>query len=108
MTDSDVVGVYLTFPDESTAQDIARKLVGSRVAACVNVLGTGRSIYRWDDAVVDEPEVFAVAKTTRARLDTLITMVAELHPFDVPCVVAYSSVGGLTQYLDWVETETRV
>ncbi len=104
---TEVVGVYLTFPDEAAADRIASDLVSSRLAACVNIFGTGRSVYRWDDEIVSGPEVFAWAKTTRDRLEELQARVTELHPFEVPCVVAYPAQGGLPAYLDWVATETR-
>lgn len=107
MNDSaDVIGVYLTFPDDATADSIARVLVDERLVACVNVFGSGRSVYRWQEEVVSGPEVFAWAKTTRGRLADLEARVADLHPFEVPCVVAYPATAGLPAYLDWVRQET--
>ena len=107
MNDSnEVIGVYLTFPDDETADRIARALVDSRLVACVNIFGAGRSVYRWEQEVVSGPEVFAWAKTTRGCLEDLQAKVTELHPFEVPCAVAYPSQGGLPAYLDWVIEET--
>lgn len=100
-----VVAAYLTFPDAARAEALARDLVGARLAACVNVLPTAVSVYRWDGAVLREPEAVAVAKTTAARLDALVAFVVERHPYDVPCVVAYPAVGGSAAYLDWVRGE---
>lgn len=106
MSDSgEVIGVYLTFPDDATADRIARVLVDSRLVACVNIFGTGRSVYRWQDEVVSSAEVFAWAKTTRGRLEALQAKVTELHPFEVPCIVAYPAAGGLPAWLDWVRQE---
>lgn len=102
---TDVVGVYLTFPDDETADTIARALVDSRLVACVNIFGTGRSVYRWQEEVISGPEIFAWAKTTRGRLPELQAKVTELHPFEVPCVVAYPSQGGLSAFLHWVVEE---
>ena len=107
MSDS-VLAVYLTFPDATSADAIARALIDARLAACVNVLPTARSYYRWDGAVQVDDEVVAVAKTTRERLGALTDFVREAHPYDVPCVVAYRAQGGLDAYLDWVANETRV
>lgn len=102
---NEVVGVYLTFPDEEAAQRIGNALVERRLAACVNFTAGGRSIYRWEERVVNESEVFAWAKTTRERVPQLVAALQELHPYDVPCAVAYPSVGGAEPYLDWVREE---
>lgn len=101
----DVVAAYLTFPDAATAEALAAELVDARLAACVNVWPPAVSVYRWQGAVVREPEVVAVAKTTAGRLAELVAMVEERHPYEVPCVVAYPAVGGSVAYLDWVRGE---
>lgn len=102
----DVIAVYLTFPDEACAERIARLLVESRLAACVNVFPGARSIFRWDGAVTTEVEVVALAKTSTARLEALTEAVREAHPYQVPCVVAYPALGGEPNYLKWVREET--
>ncbi len=102
-----VVAVYLTFPDEASADHVARVLVEARHAACVNVLPGARSVYRWEGSVHVEAEVVAIAKTTAERVPALAEAVRAAHPFDVPCVVAYPAVGGLEAYLEWVRDETR-
>jgi periplasmic divalent cation tolerance protein len=102
-----VVAVYLTFPDEASAERVARVLVEARLAACVNVLPGARSVYRWEGDVLVEPEVVAIAKTTADRVAALAEAVRAAHPFDLPCVVAYPAVAGLEAYLDWVRDETR-
>ena len=100
-----VVAAYLTFPDAAAAEALAAELVEARLAACVNVLPGAVSVYRWEGAVVREPEVVAVAKTTTRRLAALVARVEERHPYEVPCVVAYPAVGGSAAYLDWVRGE---
>lgn len=105
-TTTQVVAAYLTFPDEETAGKVARALVQQRVAACVNLLPAGTSVYRWKGEVLTEPEVVALAKTTRAQLPRLIEAVKQLHPYEVPAVVAYPAMGGLADYLAWVVEET--
>jgi len=100
-----VVGVYLTFPDLETADRIAAALVEERLVACVNLV-PATSLYRWAGRVVREVEVVGWAKTTRDRLEALVARVAELHPYEIPCVVAYPAIEGAPTYLDWVRAET--
>jgi periplasmic divalent cation tolerance protein len=103
-----VQAVYLTFPDPETAGSTARALVERRLAACVNVLPPGRSVYRWKGEIVAEGEVVAIATTTKSRLVELTRVVQELHPYELPAVVAYPAEGGLEEYLEWVRAEVRV
>ena len=102
-----VVACLMTFPDEDRAVRIGRALVEERLAACVNLLPAVRSIYRWQGAVSDDTEVMAVAKTTRDRLPDLIARVIELHPYDVPEVIAIEVVAGSERYLDWARDSVR-
>ncbi len=99
--------VLVTAPDDETAARLAREVVGSRLAACVNVLGAVRSIYRWEGRVEDEGEVLMVIKTRADRCDALAQRIGELHPYDVPEVLALPAVGGSAGYLDWVRAESN-
>lgn len=102
---NEVRAVYLTFPDIESATAVARQLVERRLAACVNVMPSGFSVYRWRGEVVDEPETIAIAKTVTAKVEGLIAAVRELHPYELPCAVSYPADGGLPDYLAWVGDE---
>jgi periplasmic divalent cation tolerance protein len=104
---TDVVALYLTFPNETVASEVAEALVARRLVACVNVLPGATSVFRWQGAVTREREVVAIAKTTRARSAEAIAAAAEAHPYELPCIVAYPATGGLPAYLGWVDEETR-
>ena len=96
-----------TCPDAATAARIAEALVGERLAACVNVLPGVGSVYRWQGRVERAEEVLLVIKTVRARLDALTARVVQLHPYELPEVVAVDLTGGLPDYLAWIEDATR-
>lgn len=97
-----------TCPDAATAARIAEALVGERLAACVNVLPGVESVYRWEGRVVRAEEVLLVVKTVRAHLDALTARVVELHPYELPEVVALEIAGGLPGYLAWIADATRI
>lgn len=101
-----VVVVFSTFPGPDQATEIARVLVDERLCACVNLVPTIRSIYRWQDAVHDEVETFAVIKTTTERVAALQARLVELHPYDVPEAIVLTVTGGHAPYLAWVTGET--
>ena len=98
-----VISVYAVFADADEADRIGRAMVEERLAACVNIIGPVRSVYRWKGAVETADEVAAIFKTTDAQADSLITRIAGLHSYDVPCVVTWPIDKILGPYADWVE-----
>lgn len=98
-----IVSVYAIFADAEEAERIGRVVVEARLAACINILGPVRSIYRWKGEVETESEVAAILKTSHAQADKLIARIAELHSYDVPCIVAWPIERILPGYADWVE-----
>ena len=98
-----VVSVYAIFADAEEAERIGRTVVEERLAACINILGSVRSIYRWQGEVESAEEVAAILKTTHTNADALITRIAGLHSYDVPCIVTWPIDKVLGTYADWVE-----
>jgi periplasmic divalent cation tolerance protein len=99
--------VYCTCPDAATGQRIAEALVGERLAACVNLLPGITSVYRWQGQVEQASEVLMLIKTTADRLEALSARILELHPYELPEVIAVEVRAGLPDYLDWVAAQTQ-
>lgn len=97
-----VVSVYVLFANATEAERIGRAVVEERLAACINILGPVRSIYRWQDAIETAEEVAAILKTSHAEAEALITRIAGLHSYDVPCIVTWPIDKALASYADWV------
>jgi periplasmic divalent cation tolerance protein len=97
------ISVYAIFADAEEAERIGGAMVEERLAACVNILGPIHSIYRWKGAVETSDEVAAIFKTTEERAGLLITRIAALHSYDVPCVAAWPIEKILGSYADWIE-----
>ncbi len=106
MADPGVTLVLVTAPDAETGARLARTLVEERLAACANLVPGVRSIYRWEGAVQDDAEVLLLIKTRSEHCEALAARVQDLHPYDLPEVVALAATGGSTAYLDWVRTES--
>lgn len=103
---SDVLLVISNLPDQPSAETLAAELVERRVAACVNVLAPCRSVYRWKGAVEAADEVPVLIKTTVDRYPLVEQAVRELHPYELPEIIAVPVTAGLAAYLEWVATET--
>lgn len=95
-----------TCPDGDTAARIAHVLVEERLAACVNRMPGITSTYRWEGKVHEDNEVLLLIKTTRERFATLRTRLAELHPYEVPELIALEIADGLPAYLNWLARES--
>ena len=100
------VMVYITAENTEDAHNIANVLVGSKLAACVNILGETTSVYRWEGKIQEAREVVLVAKTRAALFDDVRGKVASMHSYDVPCIVAYPMADGHAPYLKWIHDET--
>lgn len=97
-----IVSVYAIFADAEEAQRIGRAMVEQRLAACVNILGACRSIYRWHGKIEEAEEVAAIFKTTAGEAAVLIGAIARLHSYDVPAAVAWPISEAPEPYRAWV------
>ena len=101
------VVVFVTTGSAEEAAHLARVLVEDGLAACGNLLGPVRSIYRWKGKAKDESETLLMLKTRASLFEPLKERVLELHSYDVPEVVALPLVAGHEDYLDWIDSSTR-
>lgn len=93
----------ITAPHEDDAAMIAKVLVESRLAACVNIVKNIRSIYSWQGRIEDDSEVLMLAKTRRELFSMLSDKVRELHGYDVPEIIALPIIDGSEDYLKWIK-----
>jgi periplasmic divalent cation tolerance protein len=100
--DARVMVVLVTAPGSEVAELIGRTLVAERLAACANVVAGISSIFRWKGSVERESETLVILKTTANDVEALRRRVVELHPYEVPEVVALAVEAGHAPYLDWV------
>ena len=87
------------------AEEIANELVERRLAACVNIVGPIRSIYRWKGAIESEQEYLLIIKTTADRASALAAAFAEVHPYELPEHVELAIEGGSIPYLEWLNAQ---
>lgn len=97
--------VLSTVPAQA-AETLASTLVEEHAAACVNVIPGVVPVYRWEGKIERSRESLLVAKTSDACLARLMARLAELHPYDVPEIVAIDPAAVDSEYLAWVQRET--
>jgi periplasmic divalent cation tolerance protein len=99
--------VLSTVGSAEDAERIARALVERRLAACVNVVPGLTSVYRWKGEVQAEPERLLLIKTRVQRFEALRQALVELHPYELPEVLAVPLEGGHAPYLAWLDESVR-
>lgn len=104
---ADVLVVLTTAPDRKEAERIGDTLVQEGLAACVNIVPGVTSLFIWEGKVCREGEALLVIKSRADHLEPLVQRVKDLHPYDVPEVVALPVTGGSPEYLDWVRAVGR-
>jgi periplasmic divalent cation tolerance protein len=94
--------VLTTAGSDEQAVAIARALVERRLAACVNIVATGCSIYRWEGRIEEEEERLLLIKTSRRLFPQVRRAIREQHTYDVPEVLSLPIDDGDSDYLAWL------
>lgn len=96
--------IYCTCPDFETADKIARHLVTSKLAACVNILPSVTSVYEWQGQIETAQEHLLLIKTSHIHYSTIEAEIKRLHPYELPEVIAVAIEQGLPDYLKWINS----
>lgn len=99
--------IYFTTKDTKEAEKIATVLVEENLAACVSILPSATSVYRWEGSTRKEQEVIVLAKTTQSKRDRAIQRIKDLHSYQIPSIVAWPIVDGDKDYLEWINTQLK-
>ncbi len=95
--------ILCTCPNNETAETIARQLVESQLAACVNILPAVTSIYQWQGEIETAQEHMLVIKSRGDKYPELESSILSLHPYELPEIVAVSIDHALPDYLKWID-----
>jgi periplasmic divalent cation tolerance protein len=98
--------IYSTVDTIETAKTIARFLVKEKLVACVHIIPKIESIYRWQGKIEETNEYVLLVKTSERNVQKTIQKIRSLHPYKIPEIIVFPPVGGLKEYIDYVEEET--
>jgi periplasmic divalent cation tolerance protein len=98
--------LFCTCPQES-ADSIADAILRDRFAACVNIVTGIRSKYRWEGQLNSDDESLLIIKTRGDLVTDLIARIKEVHPYEVPEIIAFEIKEGNADYLRWIDEETK-
>ena len=99
--------ILVTAPNKKEARRIARHLISQRLAACVNILPGVDSLFWWQGKIDKAKENILIIKSKKSLISKLISEIKKIHSYKVPEIIALEINAGLSDYLDWIESETR-
>jgi periplasmic divalent cation tolerance protein len=103
---TDTLILLCTCPDEAVAADLSTRLVEQGLAACINRFPGLTSVYKWEGEMKSGTEVQLVIKTSASAVDNLIDELQQLHPYELPEIIAVPITAGYGPYLDWIREST--
>jgi len=98
--------IYSTIDDIIDARKIANILVEEQLVACVNIIPGVESVYKWKGKIENSNEVVLIVKTIDDKVKNTIKRIKELHTYELPDIVVIPIIGGLKEYLDYINRET--
>jgi len=102
-----VATVYTTINNINDARKIARILVEEHLVACVNIIPDNESVYSWKGKIEEAREIILIAKTKDDNVEKTIQRIKTLHSYETPDIIVLPIIGGLKDYLDYIESETK-
>jgi periplasmic divalent cation tolerance protein len=98
--------VLITVPSPEVGEEISTSLVEKKLAACVNIIPEISSIYQWQGTIEKDRENLLLVKTRIGLLDKIIVEISDIHPYDLPEVIALPIIAGSQDYLNWIDEST--
>jgi periplasmic divalent cation tolerance protein len=102
------VVIFVTAGTREEADVIADVLLEQHKAACVNIIPAVDSHFRWEGELKTEQEALLIIKTRASLVEEVTSLVKAVHSYDVPEVIALPIIGGNSEYLAWIDTETDI
>ena len=102
-----MVVILSTVGSQEDAESIARTLVEERLAACVSIVPGLTSLYWWEGKISRDSEVLLIIKTSEQAYERLEARLREIHPYQVPEIVALRAERVYEGYMKWLEGEVR-
>ena len=98
---------YITTSGEEESKKIGRIIVEERLAGCVNIIPTIKSLYWWKGEIENDNESILIVKTKVSNIENIIKRVKEIHSYENPAILAIPIINGSKEYLDYLDAEIR-
>ncbi len=103
----DIIVVNCTVPNKKVAREITKVIMRHRLAACVSLIDNVKSVFSWDGELCEEKELLMMIKTRRSNYGKIKLVIEDVHPYEVPEIIALPIVDCSEDYLKWLVKETE-
>lgn len=103
----DIIVVNCTVPNKKVAREITKVIMRHRLAACVSLIENVKSVFSWEGELCEEKELLMMIKTRRANYGKIKLVIEDIHPYEVPEIIALPIVDCSEDYLKWLVKETE-
>lgn len=103
----DIIVVNCTVPNKKVAKEITKVIMRHRLAACVSIVENVKSVFSWEGELCEEKELLMTIKTRRANYGKIKLVIEDIHPYEVPEIIALPVVDCSEDYLKWLVKETE-
>lgn len=100
------VQVITTVSGRKNAERLTKEIMNKRLGACVQIAGPVKSVYRWKGRIETAKEFVCIIKTRKGLYKKVERQIKELHPYEVPEIIATPITEGSRDYLKWLSDET--
>lgn len=107
MESSPYIVLLITTATAEEAQRISRVLLEQKKVACVNIVPRVNSLFWWQGKLDSAEESLLIVKTKASLLSEIVSLVKEIHSYDIPELIALPIIGGNQDYLEWIQKEVR-
>jgi len=94
--------VMTTIGTQAQAETLAKQLIDTSLAGCVNILPKMHSVYRWRGKLEQGDEHLLLIKTRQERVDEVTEFIKANHPYELPEIIAVPITSGYEPYLNWI------
>ncbi len=101
------VMILSTIGTKTDAQTIAKKLIDSKKAACVNIIPGIQSVYEWEGELCNENEILLFIKTTKENEKNVYRLIDDIHPYETPEIISLPILHGSKDYLNWISASVK-
>ncbi|PIP19156.1 MAG: hypothetical protein COT38_03030 [Candidatus Omnitrophica bacterium CG08_land_8_20_14_0_20_41_16] len=95
--------IFITAGNKKEARRIARALIKSKLAACVNIIAGVESFFRWQGKVDMAKEATLIIKSKKEKMPEIIKLVKSMHSYEVPEIISFPITAGFKPYLKWID-----
>ncbi len=94
--------------DVEEARAVAKAIIASQLAACINILPSIESYFSWEGKLTRADEVCVFIKTREELWENIRDFICKKSSYSVPSLLSWRVLLGTDSYLSWIDQTTQL